>query len=138
MTNSGANRNDLRKRAEEIVDISFQLQLGNVNSATLTTLIKKALEDTRREEREATIKECAEIAQDKWQQHTGFAGDYDIGAASAAIKIRYSIVSLLDKAPLGGSSTENKQECKSDCLGIFPDGEACHIHRPAPGEKENA
>lgn len=41
------------------------------------------------------IQRCADIAQKIWQQHTGFAGDYDGGAASASRKIKDEIAALL-------------------------------------------
>lgn len=91
-----------RTRAEEIFYLVYNRvdRDGGIESYEIDEAekeIEKALLAEREEARSEAIRECAEIAQSKWQQHTGFAGDYDGGAASCARFIKEKLLALLKK-----------------------------------------
>jgi len=68
--------------------------------------------------REETIKECAEIAQKEFQEHTGFAGDFDAGAATVSRNIKEEIEALLEHKASGNAD--------SNCRCMVPHGKEQH------------
>jgi len=52
---------------------------------------REKIAEALRKEREEVIEACIKIADQEFQEHTGFAGDYDAGAAKSSSNIEFEI-----------------------------------------------